>query len=153
MKLSKSQLENVSETLKDFRVLTQRYKEVKDDPFLLPKFYSRNRNPLFDVTQNSFFRTGLISESAANEKKCVDDHFIQRSRALRFIFQELEKNPNISLKEFVQLLKKYCSTVKLTKEEHNKVTQFAKKNPDLLNYEIYPICGVKVAGLGEYIIR
>ena len=83
----------------------------------------------------------------------VDDHYIQRSKGLKFVFSELEKNPNMTLESFISIVKKYSSTVKLSKEEHAKVTGYAKKNPTYLNYEIYLTCGIKVDGLSDIILK
>jgi hypothetical protein len=54
---------------------------------------------------------------------------------------------------FINIVKKYSSTVKLSKEEHSKVTSFAKKNPTYLNYETYLACGIKVEGLSDIILK
>ena len=83
----------------------------------------------------------------------MDDHFIQRSKSLKFIFSEMENNKDMDLDTFIVLVKKLCSTVKLTKEEHNIVTQFAKKNPTYLNYETYLSCNIKVDGLSDFILK
>lgn len=66
---------------------------------------------------------------------------------------ELEKDPDMSLDTFVTIVKKYSSTVKLSKEEHSKVTSFLKKNPTYLNYETYLKCGIKVEGLSDIILK
>ena len=145
----------VEETMKDFRCLLQRYSELKNDSEKLKLFFTRNRNPIWDITNTNFFKTGLKSEKCKNlqNKDLVDDHFIQRSKSLKFIFEEMEKNENMDLDTFILLVKKYCSTVKLTKEEHVTVTQFAKKNPTYLNYETYLACGIKVEGLSDFILK
>jgi F0F1-type ATP synthase delta subunit len=154
MKLNKNQLENISETLKDFKSLIPRYIEVKNDDNLLKKFCVRNRNPVWDLTSAKYFDTGLISEASKKQpkKNLVSDHYIQRSRATKFIFDELVSNPNITTEEFVKLIKKYCSIVKLTKEEHDMVTTFANKNKEYLNYEIYVACGIKIVGLSDIML-
>lgn len=154
-KLNPNQLEKIKETLEDFKVLLKRYREVKTDESKLRIFLVRNRNPVWDISQAKFFETGLVSDSLKNQKltDAVDDHYIQRSRAMKFIFSEIEKNENMNVTEFIHCLKKYCSTVKLTKEEHQKVTKFAKNNPSYLNYEIYLVCGIEVKGLSELILN
>ena len=128
---------------------------IKNDEFKLKSFFVRNRNPLWDLTNCKFFQTGLLSEGAKNSNKnqLVDDHFIQRSKGLKFVFSELEKNPNMDLFTFVNIVKKYSSTIKLSKEEHAKVTSFAKKNSSYLNYETYLACGIKVDGLSDIILK
>jgi hypothetical protein len=155
MSLNPNQLFNVQETLEDFKVLLVRYKQVKDDEIRLKSFFVRNRNPLWDLTGCKFYKTGLLSKEAKklDKKDLVDDHYIQRSKGLKFVFAELEKDPNMSLEMFINIVKKYSSTVKLSKEEHVKVTSFAKKNPTYLNYETYLACGIKVDGLSDIILK
>ena len=155
MTLNQNQLSNVRETLEDFKVLLTRYQQVKNDETKLRSFFVRNRNPLWDLTNCKFFKTGLLSECAKKKKKkdLVDDHYIQRSKGLKFVFSELEKDPNMTLDTFITIVKKYSSTVKLSKEEHAKVTSFAKKNPTYLNYETYLACGIKVEGLSDIILK
>ena len=153
MKLNQNQLFKAQETLEDFKVLLTRYHQVKDDKTKLKSFFVRNRNPLFDLTNCKFYKTGLISEGAKklDKTELVDDHYIQRSKGIKFVFDELEKDPDMSLGVFISIVKKYSSTVKLSKEEHSKVTSFTKKNPTSLNYEIYSECGIQVEGLSEII--
>ena len=155
MTLNQNQLFSAQETLEDFKALVKRYKEVKNDENKLKSFFVRNRNPLWDLTSCKFYKTGLLSEGAkkVDKKNLVDDHYIQRSKGLKFIFAELEKEPNMKLDTFINIVKKYSSTVKLSKEEHVKVTSFAKKNPTYLNYETYLACGIKVEGLSDIILK
>lgn len=155
MGLNQNQLFNAQETFEDFKVLLIRYKQVKDDEIKLKSFFVRNRNPLWDLTNVKFYKTGLLSEEAkkVDKKDLVNDHYIQRSKGLKFVFSELEKDPNMDLESFINLVKKYTSTVKLSKEEHSKVTAFAKKNPTYLNYETYFACGIKVEGLSDIILK
>jgi len=80
MKISKKKLIQIEETLKDFKALIPRFKEIKDNPNLLKMFCSRNRNPLWDITNISYFKTGLVSEELIKSGgKGVDDHYIQRA--------------------------------------------------------------------------
>ena len=155
MSLNKNQLFNTQETLEDFKVLLVRYQQVKNDETKLRSFFVRNRNPLWDLTNCKFFKTGLLSEGAkkSDNKNLVDDHYIQRSKGLKFVFCELEKDPKMTVESFIKIVKKYSSTVKLSKEEHAKVTGFAKKNPTYLNYETYLACGIKVEGLSDIILK
>ena len=77
------------ETLKDFKCLLSRYREVKDDVKLFKMFMTRNRNPLWDLSNSSELRTGLKSKKVIESKnKGVEDHFIQRSKAMKNIFFE-----------------------------------------------------------------
>jgi hypothetical protein len=155
IKLNKNQLSNIEETLKDFKALLYRYRSIKDDDDAkLRQFFVRNRNPIWDITNCKFFKTGLMSESAKNIPltQLVDDHYIQRSKAMKFIFFELDNDENMSLDKFIFLLKKYCSTVKLSKDEHSRVTVITKKNPTYLNYESYLGCDIHVDGLSDLIL-
>jgi hypothetical protein len=142
---------NIKETLEDFRCLIPRFSEVKNNPELLRKFCSRNRNPLFDVTSNNQFKTGLGTKRALKTVKPVEDHFIQRTKAVRIIFEKLEDNPDMEFEEFVSILKKYCSTVSLTKDEHTEVTKISKQESDMLNWEIYQKCGIVVEGIDDLV--
>jgi len=153
--LNKNQLIKIEETMNDFKCLLNRYLELKNDDEKLKLFFTRNRNPIWDITNTKFFKTGLKSERSQNllNKDLVDDHFIQRSKSLKFIFSEMDNNKDMDLDTFIVLVKKLCSTVKLTKEEHNIVTQFAKKNPTYLNYETYLACNIKVDGLSDFILK
>lgn len=155
MRMTSNQLDKISETLEDFKALLSRYRKIKNDESKSKSFFVRNRNPIWDITNAVFFKTGLASDSVkrSSSDTHVDDHFIQRSRAMKFIFNEIDKNENMTVEQFVPCLKKYCSTVKLTKEEHQKVTSFAKNNSSFLNYEIYLKCGIEVKGLSELILN
>ena len=65
-KLNQNQLSNIEETLEDFKVLLVRYRSIKGDENKLKQFFVRNRNPIWDITNCKFFKTGLMSESAKN---------------------------------------------------------------------------------------
>ena len=151
MKLSTEQRVRVEETLKDFLCLVPRYLEVKGNAKLYDMFLSRNRNPLFDMTNTKFWETGLKSNDAKYGKgKKVKDHYIPRKIAMGFIMDELVVNPSISLDDFILLCKKYASTVTLTEEEHNLVTVMAK-NTGKPNYEFYSSCGIIIEGIDDLI--
>lgn len=143
--------EKILETLKDFKCLIPRYTEVKNCPKLLNLFLSRNRNPIWDLSNNKIFITGLKSQLLIeNGGVSVEDHFIQRTKANRLIFNKLESNPNMELDEFKTLLTALISTVSLTKEEHSTVTAYAKKH-DMLNYQAYRPLNIVVNGLDEFL--
>jgi hypothetical protein len=145
--------EKISETLKDFKALIPRYNEVKENPRLFQLFMSRNRNPLWDLSGNKMFKTGLKSDEVLKVLSGgVEDHFIQRTKGMKIIFHKLNENPNMSVEEFTQLIISYSSTITLTKEEHNKVTSYAKVN-DMLNYQVYNVLGIEVEGLSDFLIR
>ena len=144
---------NVEETLQDWKCLLPRWNKVKDSPELRKKFCNRNRNPLFDISNNSFFDTGLGSFDGLNSNTFVKDHFIQRTKAVGLIFEELNQNPDIGVNQFIKLLRKYCSVVRITKVEHSKVTSYCKTNKEAYNYEAYRACGIKISGLSELILQ
>jgi hypothetical protein len=116
----------------------------------LDAFFSLNRNPLFDLTGISYFRTGLESSSVIAGGKPVHDHFIQRKQAMKILFEKLSKNKDMTLDEFIVFLVEYGSTVAITKEEHQVVTTRAKNTTDL-NYELYEQCGIVIEGLDKMI--
>lgn len=141
-----------NETLKDFKCLLPRYREVKNNVKLFKMFMTRNRNPLWDLSNSSELKTGLKSNKVIESLvKGVDDHFIQRSKAMKNIFYELELNPEMDLNTFINLLKRYSSTVELTKEEHNKITGISRTR-DVLNYQLYSELGIEIEGLDQYMI-
>ena len=142
---------NIEETLEDFKCLIPRFSEVKNNPELLRKFCTRNRNPLFDVTNNNQFKTGLGTVDGLKLYKPVEDHFIQRTKATKIIFKKLENDPDMKFEEFVGLLKKYCSTVSLTKDEHTEVTKISRQETEMFNWEIYEKCGIFVEGMDDLV--
>lgn len=151
MKISKLKLLKIEETLKDFKCLLSRYNEVKDDVVLLREFCSRNRNPIWDLTNIKYFKTGLKSEGLIQSgEKGKDDHYIQRSLCMEIIFKKLSENPDIDVKGFIELLRIYSSTVQLTKKEHIDITLYTKKT-DVMNYMVYDKVGIKVEGLMDII--
>ena len=151
MKISKKKLIQIEETLKDFKALIPRFKEIKDNPILLKMFCSRNRNPLYDITGISYFKTGLVSEGLIKSGgKGVDDHYIQRTFSMKIIFNLLCENPNMGVDEFILLIKKYSSTISITKDEHKKITLLTR-NTNEINYHVYNKIGILVPGLLEHI--
>ena len=151
MKISKLKMLKIEETLKDFKCLVPRFIEVKEDKVLLKEFCSRNRNPIWDLTNINYFKTGLKSEGLIlNGGKGVDDHYIQRSVCMEIIFDKLSEKPNMDVDEFIKILRVYSSTVLLTEKEHRDVTTYTK-NTDIMNYVAYDKVGIKVDGLMEII--
>ncbi len=150
--LTQNKLELIEETLKDFVALIPRWKEVKGCELLEKKFCSRNRNPIFDISNTKYFKTKLGSKEGLTISKPVEDHYIQRTKAIKFIFNKLEENPQMKTSEFLRILKKYCSTVCLTDSEHKIVTKYCKKNPQVFNYQAYEACGIRIQGLSEIIL-
>jgi hypothetical protein len=150
MKLTNKQLVKVEETLKDFLCLVPRYLEVKGNDVLYDMFLSRNRNPLFDLTNTKFWYTGLSSNGVKGGGKIVHDHYVPRKIAMGYIMDELCKNPFIGVDDFVLLCKKYASTISLTEQEHSLVTLRAK-NTGKCNYEFYSECGIIIEGLDKFV--
>ncbi len=142
---------NINELLKDYLALLPRWKTVKNIPMAKQKFCSRNRNPLFDISSFRFFKTNFGSEQGLKLKKPVYDHYIQRTKAVELVFEKLEQEPKIELLDFVSFLKKICSVVALTEDEHKIVTSYCKKNKGLYNYQAYERCGIKIDGLTEFL--
>ena len=144
---------NIYETYLDFVALVPRWKQIKNDPCLKHKFCSRNRNPLFDISSSRYFKTGLGSQKALISEDPVHDHYIQRTKAVELIFNKLEEDPAMGIGLFITFVKKYCSTVSLTMDEHRTITSYCKKNPTIYNYQAYEACGIRVEGLSEIILQ
>ena len=149
--LSKLKRIQIEETLKDFKCLLTRYNEVRDNEILSDRFCSRNRSQLWDLTTVNYFKTGLISqkliESGGNK---VDDHYIQRVKSTKIIFELLRENPDMSVDEFIILVKRYVSTISIAKDEHMKITPYVKKTGKI-NYMAYEDVGIVIPGLKEYV--
>ena len=150
VRLSESQITKINLTLDIFKCQIELYNSIKTDPNKLDAFFSLNRNPLFDLTGISYFRTGLESGGVIAGGKPVHDHFIQRKQAMKILFDKLSKNKDMTLDEFIVFLVEYGSTVAITKEEHQVVTTRAK-NTTKLNYELYEQCGIVIEGLDKMI--
>ena len=150
VRLSESQITKINLTLDIFKCQIELYNSIKTDPNKLDAFFSLNRNPLFDLTGISYFRTGLESDGVIAGGKPVHDHFIQRKQAMKILFDKLSKNKDMTLDEFIVFLVEYGSTVAITKEEHQVVTMRAK-NTTKLNYKLYEQCGIVIEGLDKMI--
>jgi hypothetical protein len=150
VRLKDAQIKKIDMTLNIFKSQIDLYESIKSDPTDLDNFFSLNRNPLFDLTNISYFRTGLESESVTNGGKPVHDHFIQRKYAMKILFEKLSEDKDMTLDEFIVFLVDYGSTVAITKEEHQVVTMRAKNTTDL-NYELYKQCGIIIEGLDKMI--
>ena len=150
VRLSESQITKINLTLDIFKCQIELYNSIKTDPNKLDAFFSLNRNPLFDLTGISYFRTGLESDGVIAGGKPVHDHFIQRKHAMKILFEKLTQNKDMTLDEFIVFLVEYGSTVAITKEEHQVVTTRAK-NTTKLNYELYEQCGIVIEGLDKMI--
>jgi hypothetical protein len=105
MKISKLKMFKIEETLKDFKCLVPRFDEVKNDSVLLKEFCMRNRNPIWDLTNINYFKTGLKSERLIEiGGKGKDEHYIQRSLSMEIIFRKISENPDMSVEGFIDLL-------------------------------------------------
>ena len=158
--ISQKLMIKINEALINYKNQIPRYLEVRNNPESLRVFCSMNRNPLHDITGVKYFSTGLKSRKASKCPSCETskDHFIQRTKALQYIFRDLNNNPNMDVMTFISLLEKYCSTVILTKEEHRNVTTYGRRNPNITNVKIYKKLRIKINGLGawcnkHYIVR
>ena len=150
-KISKLKQRMIEETLKDFKCLLVRYCEYRGDDNLVKEFCSRNRNPLFDITTIKYFKTGFKSNRLIeNGGTPVNEHYIPRVKSTEIIFEELYKNPDMGVEEFTELIKKYSSTILITKDEHQKITQLTKRT-GVMNYLVYEQHGIIVPGLREHI--
>jgi len=151
-RISDLKMRMIEETLKDFKCLLPRYREVKGDKLLLKEFCKRNRNPLWDITSIKYFDTRLSSKGLIeNGGKPVKEHYIPRVKATEIIFGELDMNPEMDIETFISLIKKYASTISLTKNEHSRITGLTK-GKDVMNYVMYEQAGIEVPGLEEYIL-
>jgi hypothetical protein len=151
--LTKKQQFKIEETLKDFKCLAPRFNQIKDNPRLVRSFCSRNRNPLFDITNTKYFSTGLKSKGVlenTTDEKVTKDHFIQRSLSMKLIFSEITKNPKMSTKKFIDLITKYSSTVEVLKSEHKKIG-VTTRGTQLYNFRVYDEVGIEVDGLDEHL--
>jgi hypothetical protein len=120
------------------------YRKVKDNADELELFAKMNRNPLFDTTQNlNMYKTRWVSQAAmvSEPSECVYDHFVQRSKAVKKIYEAMDRNPNMKVGGFRTLLKKYCQQVRITKEEHNRLTVETRGSEDY-NFTLYDKCGI-----------
>lgn len=151
MKITKLKMRKIEETLKDFKCLLPRFNEVKNDRILLKEFCSRNRNPIWDLTNIKYFKTGLKSERLIEDGgKGKDEHYIQRSLCMEIIFRKLNENPDMTVEGFIDLLRMYSSTVQLTEKEHKEITIYTR-NTEVMNYMVYHKVGIKVNGLMDII--
>jgi len=151
-KISDLKMRMIVETFKDFKCLLPRYREVKGDELLLKEFCKRNRNPLWDITSIKYFRTGLRSKGLIeNGGNFTHEHFIQRVKSVEIIFGELDRNPDMDVKTFISLIKKYSSTILLTKDEHKRITLLTR-GTGVMNYLMYEEAGIEVPGLEKYIL-
>jgi hypothetical protein len=145
--VSEKLMKKISMSLELYKSSLSLYKRYKDTPELEKMFRSLSRNPLFDVTGTMYFQTGAYSNSAWRQRKdrslLTKDHFFQRTKALKELFETLMENPNMSTEEYIEFLRSCCSTVFLTKIQHAEVNLVAKQRPTWTNHKIYNFLGIK----------
>lgn len=148
-KLTDIQFIKIDMVLKMFKHLLPMYIEYKVDKQLCETFCGLNRSVIYDITSCSFFKLGLISDEALKKlKKTVQEHVYNRTLSARVIFQKLENNPDMTIEEFIEILKKYGVTITLTETEHNNLPKHTKGFYDK-SIEDYENNGVYVKGLRE----
>jgi hypothetical protein len=127
------------------------YKQFKNDPSGLKFLFSMNRSPLWDISGNKFFETNFSSQKLLSDRTqpSTKEHYFNRILSSRFIFNELEKDENMSLDRFTEICKDLCSIVKLTKEEHTLVTNMSR-GTNRPGYLFYEKCGIEINGFDEY---
>jgi hypothetical protein len=81
----------------------------------------------------------------------VNEHYIPRVKSTEIIFEELHRNPDMGVEVFTYLIKKYSSTISLTKDEHKRITLLTK-GKDVMNYVMYEEAGIEVPGLEEFVM-
>jgi hypothetical protein len=156
--LTENKMAQVAQSLEIYKRLVPMWKKIKNSGNLQDKkrFLSLNRNPLFDMTGVKYFKTGLISsECKKSLKDCnckqTNDHLIQRSKSLEYVFNEVASNPDMTPRQYVRVIRRYCSTVLLTREEHALVTTFTKNNKSYTNASVYSKLGIKIPGLDKWV--
>jgi len=136
------------------------YKENRENEKVIDIVATFLRSLLFDVSKTKFFDTGLKSNEAQKlwdeglrfgDRVFTYEHPINRKMAAKFIMDELCANSEMSLNEFVYLVRMYCSVVTLTKEEHSLVTKHIKENEGKLSIQLYKENGIEIPGLYEYV--
>jgi hypothetical protein len=142
------QIWKMNELYELYKVTLLRYLVIKDDEDKLNNFCSIFRSPIFDL---SFLKTRLISEAAklVPYNMRAKDHYYNRTLSSKFIFRDMDLNRDMTFEEFVVMIKKYGSTIIITKEEHARFKKDAQ-GMYLKTYRDYEDRGVDVPGLREY---
>jgi len=148
--LTDIQFTKIDMVLKMFKCLLPLYIECKDDEPRCVTFCGLNRSVIYDITSCSFFKVGLISDGALKKlERNVEEHLYNRTLSSRVIFSILEKNPDMTVEDFIKILKKYGTTITLTESEHNRLPKDTKGFYEK-TYEDYEKIGVNVLGLRDY---
>jgi hypothetical protein len=149
-KLTDIQFSKIDMVLKMFKCLLPLYIEYKNNESQCVTFCGLNRSVIYDITSCSFFKVGLISDEALKKmEKNVEEHVYNRTLSSRVIFSKLEKNPNMTIEEFIEILKKYGTTITLTESEHNRLPKGTKGFYEK-SYEDYVNIGANIPGFKDH---
>jgi ribosomal protein S18 len=143
---NESQIFRMKELYEDYKFFKGRYIQVMDDKRKFNRFCNTYRSPIFDL---QFLKTGLISEAAklVPKNETTADHYFNRKLSTKLVYDEMLKYP--TFEEFILILKKYGSTIIITKEEHSRFKKDAQ-GMYLKTYRDYEDRGIDVPGLKEY---
>ena len=143
---NESQIFRMKELYEDYKIFKLRYVQVMNDEKRLNRFCNTYRSPIFDL---QFLKTGLISEAAklVPKDETTEDHYFNRKLSTKLVFNEMLKEP--TFEEFILILKKYGSTIIITKEEHSRFKKDAQ-GMYLKTYRDYEDREINVPGLIEY---
>lgn len=134
---------------KDQLVSYRRYKE-NGEWKELHYLCSFERSPIWDITKGGFFKLDFISEEAMKGvEKCTDEHLYNRTFSSYVIFDKVDKNIEMTVEEFIEILKIYGVTIKITESEHNRLPKSTRGNCEK-TYEDYENIGIIIPGLKEY---
>jgi hypothetical protein len=129
MRISNLKMQKIEETLEDFKTLLPRYNKVKGDKEALKRFCSRNRNPVWDLTNIKYFKTGLKSDTLIKSgEKPVNEHYVQRSLCMELIFRTLDRNPDMTVEQFIELLRKYLLLFQIRDQQFRQNSYGKSKN-------------------------
>lgn len=126
------------------------FNEYKSDGKRLKVFFDQNRNGIFDCTASKEFQNGFISSKAQSlmcegvkKVNFTKDHVIRRVHGIAYLFEVLNENPDMSLDTFRKHLKLIGQQIVITKEEHDMVIKFTRRNGNR-NYHVYSQCDIKI---------
>ena len=142
-KLTDIQYIKIDMVLRMFKNNLPLYIEYEGDKQLCKTFCGLNRSVIYDITSCSFFKLGLISDEALKKlENTVQEHPFNRTLSSKVIFKKLKKNPDMTIEEFIEILKKYGTTITLTVSEHirlstNTMGFYVKTIEDFNNNGVY----------------
>jgi hypothetical protein len=145
---TETQLWKMRKLFKYFKSLVSDYLDDRNNEKDLSFFCNTFRSPIFDL---QFLKTGLISEAAklVPYNMRAKDHYYNRKLSIHLIFEQVVNNIDMTFEEFVVILKRYGSTIIITKEEHARFKKDVQ-GMYLKTYRDYEDRGVDVPGLREY---